>query len=1234
MKSGVTVAGTSIGIGTRERGIRVAGVPRLLACCSASKGLLAMVRKPLKVLFAITEAYPFIKVGGLADVGASLPKALARLGHNVRLVLPGYSCMEAGKPVASFEVPMGPKMERVRIASGGVHRGVDVYTVESERYFDQEMVYGGYEDDDVAPFVLFCKAIVEFAAYLGWKPDIIHCNDWHLGLVPRYVRSDPYEGALDGTRTVLTIHNLAYQGRFGPETESLTGLEDGESSMLAWGIVCADKVNTVSRRYREEILSVEHGMGLDGLLRSRMDDLYGILNGVDYEEFDPGTDSHISAHYDWTSVGDKRANKAALQQKSGLEVDQDTPLLGMVARLVDQKGIDLLCGSIDEIVSLGAQVVIMGQGDEHYERALEEASLRHAGTVAYHAVSEEAMARQVYAGSDLFLAPSTFEPCGLGPLIALRYGSIPIVRRTGGLAETIPDYAQHPGSGLGFTFKHRSPRSLLKAVRLALKTYRHKKEWRALQERAMTADFSWDSAAREYELLYARALSAHRPNISFKTKDALVSSGARRTGRARSRRAVPLALVHHANQYLLADGYDNRQGIAEIVEGYTAALRLHEKYGIPANLHLSGTLIETLAWHYPWFLELVRNLRAKGLISLIGGTYSENVMPLFDSSFNQRQLDEFFWLCRRHLHCPPEELEVCWVPERVWDTEKLAPVLTDESLANGGYRFVLLDDRLLYPTNGSYQGSPRDFFDATGPYGSTPASRGSRPTDRKNLSETCHTYRIAGANGLAVVPVSADLRYWIPPVFPEHWRRLRKTVESLCQEGGEDAILMYADDLENTAGVGGWDASSLGQYEAFLRWVASREDVAPVILSEWLAEHPPRQKRRLEPGTFFELAHQWQAGEDYRGRWESAAWAPYKERLLAAEEAVRSAQHEGGDRRLLELAWKHLLASTYETAWYDPVEDGCLAAPWARAIASHARACLVIADAARWFTRSARAPSLEIVDIDEDGEDEVILRNERLYAVMAPEYGGRIVYLFALTPEGGALVIGNPTDDWNFQEELNRYMDQPPNHPGALADVGFEHDRYRVSALGTGAYARIEMTNIEEGSPLFGTRKSVFLPSDSPALAVCYQLSGESGSLATETCLAPDYYRLLRESHRALSPCNGATRRGFRNGDVAVWLELADDEETRWVESARAEAGHGMNVRVKSDASHFHLMIACGNADENRWQQLLREYRSTLDGMGRESDTEYTRRAVTVANGQPSRKVPGALLKISTSKDA
>ncbi|WP_166173595.1 glycogen/starch synthase [Rubrobacter tropicus] len=911
-----------------------------------------MISERLRIVFAIAEAYPFIKVGGLADVGASLPKALARSGHDVKLVLPGYSCVGAGVPLLSFGVPMGTGTERATFAHHGRHRGVDVYSVGGEGYFDREAVYGGYEDDDVAPFIFFSRAVVEFVARSGWRPDVLHCNDWHAGLVPQYLRHGRHGAAFGRTRTVFTIHNLAYQGHFGPETQALVGM-DGEGSMLARGIAYADVVNTVSRRYLEEILTVRHGMGMDGLLRARSGDVHGILNGVDYEDFDPRTDPRIAARYDESSLERKRICKAELQRKSGLRVATDLPLLGMVARLVDQKGLDLLCAAVDEVAALGAQLVVMGRGDEHYERALEEAATRLPGAVAYHATPDEALARQVYAGSDLFLAPSAFEPCGLGPLIALRYGTVPVVRRTGGLAETIPDYDRRPSDGLGFNFARRSPRYLVKTVGRALQAYGRRVEWLDLQKRCMTANFSWERAVGEYERLYARALSGSRASVPAAEA---APAGTRTLSAEESRtvRPVPLALVHHANQYLLTDGYDNREGIGELAEGYAAALRLHEKYGIPANLHISGTLVETLAWYSPWLLRMVRDLREKDLVYLIGGTYAENVMPVFPPSFNLRQLDEFLWLYEHHLGCPPGEVKVCWVPERVWDTSSLAPVLTSGRLENGGYRYVLLDDRLLYPTNGSYEESPRARFDSAGPYASVSASRNGRKRRSKDVLgpvETHRAYRISGANGLTMVPMSANLRYWVPPLFPEHWRYLEKTVESLAQRGDDHTLLVYADDLENTAGIGGWDSSALGRYEAFLRWISSREDVVPVRLGGWLSDHPAEEERELEGGSFFELARDWRAREDYLGWWEDPAWSSYKGHLTDARSAVRSAQQTGADGRLLDLAWKHLMASTYETAWHEDTDEGFGPAPWAKAVASHSRTCQVISDAARWFAR-------------------------------------------------------------------------------------------------------------------------------------------------------------------------------------------------------------------------------------------------------------------------------------------
>jgi ADP-glucose type glycogen/starch synthase len=910
----------------------------------------------MKILFAIAEAYPFVKVGGLADVGGALPKALARLGHETRLILPGYRSgthLGAGRPVRVLTVPMGPNEEKVEIRHHGKHGGVEVYTVRNGRYFDEEMIYGGYEHGDVVPFILFSKAVTQFAADPDWCPDIVHCNDWHTGLVPTYARGGPDRTAFARTGFVFSIHNLAYQGNLDAEAETLTdaqgGLEaDLEPTLLARGILSADVVNTVSRNYLAEILTPEHGMGMDDILRARSktDDLYGVLNGVDYEEFDPRTDPHLIARYDDESVvAGKKRNKAALQEKSGLAVDPNTPLLGMVARLADQKGIDLVCEVLDALVEQGVQVVVTGRGAKLYHLALEGAARTMEG-VAYHPGGEEALARLIYAGSDLSLTPSRFEPCGLVPMISLRYGTIPVVRKTGGLVETVTDYSEDKRRGLGFAFAEMDPRDLVEAAARAVEVYGREEEWRVLQRRAMAAEFSWGSSARRYEELYSRAVapSKGRPDIRDIRENGSVprkESRPRRKARILEDQAVPLAVVHHANQYLITDGYEDREGISQIVEGYARILRLHEKYAVPAGLHLSGTLIEAIAWHCPWFLKLVRALKERGVIFLVCGTYSENIMPLFSADYNRRQLEEAFWLYERHLGVEAGELEVCWVPERVWDTDKIAPVLADETLPNGGYRHVLLDDRLLFPTNGNYPDSPRARFDAAMPY------RG--PGAETDLAEACKPCGILGSGGLTMTPISSALRYRIPPSSVRDLRRVEGMVASL--RGDEPgSILVYADDLERTAGVGGWERSALGRYEVFVRWLASRKDVQAVRLPAWFADHPPREQREIEPGAFYELERGWEAGEDYRGWLDGAGYAPSKEHLEEALRAVEEAEREGADRRLLGLARRHLLASGFETAWHEPGDGGLVApAGWAKAIASHARASRVVADAAKWF---------------------------------------------------------------------------------------------------------------------------------------------------------------------------------------------------------------------------------------------------------------------------------------------
>jgi starch synthase len=456
-----------------------------------------------RILFAVAEAVPFAKVGGLADVGAALPRALAARGHAVRVVLPGYPSVGPGELVDSLDVPLGRALERVDVYACGTHHGVTVYALANGTHFDREMIYG-YEDD-VARFTLFSKAAATFGATSGWRPHVVHANDWHTGLLPEYARRAPYRTALGRAATVLTIHNLAHQGPVSGDDAVLTGLDGSlRGSLIAQGIAAADAVNTVSNRYMAEILTPEYGEGLDQLLQSRRGSLSGILNGIDYEEFDPGVDPHIPARYGPSSLDHKGLDKRALQLRAGLTVDPRVPLLGMVSRLVDQKGLDLLSAALRRVVGLDTQVVVMGVGETRYRVALEEAA-SSSDAIAYFATSREELARLVYAGSDLFLAPSNYEPCGLGPLIALRYASIPIVRRTGGMAETIPDYTRDSAKGLGFTFLPKSAEHLVRAVKTACDVYADKGRWRELQRRAMEADFSWARAAAHYERMYREA---------------------------------------------------------------------------------------------------------------------------------------------------------------------------------------------------------------------------------------------------------------------------------------------------------------------------------------------------------------------------------------------------------------------------------------------------------------------------------------------------------------------------------------------------------------------------------------------------------------------------------------------------------------------------------------------------------------------------------------------------------
>lgn len=479
-----------------------------------------MSQRPLRILFAVTEAAPLAKVGGLADVAGSLPQALRRRGHDVRLIIPAYASISAQQYPAvgdGFAVPLMGRQEPASLRQATLNGGVSVYLVENARYFQRPAVYG--EPDDLERFTFFSQSVVEALKYVGWQPDIVHGHDWHVGLaVALIARGRVQGGPSAGTGTVFTIHNLAYQGWFDGSYASRAGLSPllppspPLGSAMALGIYHADVVSTVSPTYAREILTPQYGEGLDALLRSRQDRLHGIVNGLDYSVFNPATDAHIPAKYDGSTIERKALNKAALQKRTKLAESLAMPLVGMVGRLAGQKGLDILPQAVEPLLAAGkVQLVLLGSGEPQFRPPLEALAARYPGRVAVVFAFDLELAQWIYAGADMFVMPSRYEPCGLGQLIAMRYGTIPVVRRTGGLADTVPDAGPALDQGHGFSFDDYIPGALQGALERAVAAYAQPKAWRNLQLRAMAADYSWEASAVQYEAMYRTALSLARP---------------------------------------------------------------------------------------------------------------------------------------------------------------------------------------------------------------------------------------------------------------------------------------------------------------------------------------------------------------------------------------------------------------------------------------------------------------------------------------------------------------------------------------------------------------------------------------------------------------------------------------------------------------------------------------------------------------------------------------------------
>ena len=482
----------------------------------------------VKVLFLTPEVVPFAKTGGLADVAGALPNALRHLGAEVEVMLPFYRVVREGKfqtrpLLKDLAVPLGNSELTAQVLGAKTEAGLSVYFIEQEDLYDRPNLYGtplGDYYDNLERFAFFARAALETAATLSLKPNVIHCHDWQTGLVPALLKG-PYRDSisLGAPATVFTIHNLGYPGLFPAEKLSLTGLSKnaffhpegleyyGKISLLKAGIVYSDAITTVSPAYAKEIQTAEHGMGLEGILRHRRAHLQGILNGVDYSLWDPSQDPHIPAHYSPRKMAGKKGCKEALIQEMGLNPAlTKRPVLGMVSRLDVQKGLDLLVQILDDILSLDVGLVILGSGDEQIQQAIQQAAQRYPGRISLKIGFDEPLAHRIMAGADILLIPSRYEPCGLTQMYALKYGTVPVVRATGGLDDTIVQLISRTGRGNGLKFRPYKAAAFQQAIRKTVALFTDLKAWRKLMANGMKADFSWERSARKYLELYKTLL--------------------------------------------------------------------------------------------------------------------------------------------------------------------------------------------------------------------------------------------------------------------------------------------------------------------------------------------------------------------------------------------------------------------------------------------------------------------------------------------------------------------------------------------------------------------------------------------------------------------------------------------------------------------------------------------------------------------------------------------------------
>ncbi len=476
------------------------------------------------VLFVSSEAVPFIKTGGLADVAGSLPKYFDKERYDVRVMLPKYLCIPEKwrsqmKYVTHFYMDLAWRSQYVGVLEME-YAGVHYYFIDNEFYFAGPKPYG-YIHEDIEKFAFFSKAALSAMPLLGFKPDIVHCHDWQTGLVPVYMKERFHDGEFfRDMKSIMTIHNLKFQGIWDlKKVKDITGLPPyfftsdkleayGDANYLKGGIVYADAVTTVSDSYAEEIKTPFYGEHLDGLMRARSNCLTGIVNGIDYEEFNPATDTRIASNYNQkTFRKEKPKNKKALQQELGLEVNDKKFMIGIVSRLTDQKGLDLIAYMMDQICAEDVQLVILGTGESQYENMFRHFAWKYPDRVSANIYYSEDMSHKIYASCDAFLMPSLFEPCGLSQLMSLRYGTVPIVRETGGLKDTVEPYNEYESTGTGFSFANYNAHEMMNTINYAKHVfYNNKREWNKIVDRGMLKDFSWTSSAKKYQKLYDNLL--------------------------------------------------------------------------------------------------------------------------------------------------------------------------------------------------------------------------------------------------------------------------------------------------------------------------------------------------------------------------------------------------------------------------------------------------------------------------------------------------------------------------------------------------------------------------------------------------------------------------------------------------------------------------------------------------------------------------------------------------------